>query len=248
MKTILFKRLFPTLLMIVSLCSANLWAEEPLTTDQQAQLNAIQKMLKENPVILNDLKQSLTLFTQQQQRFENVLKDNQDYLQNNPDHVQSGASNPELVIVNFTDFNCPWCKKLDAELAKLVAAYPEIKLVNIFVPLKEMFGSATGVNSSEYALNVWASNKNLYSSVHKLLMKKPGNHNQASLTQIAQATGTTEQLKEAEKAHQLIQKNIDILQQLGLQGTPALLINGKILPGFVPFKALEKIVTAELKA
>ncbi len=41
------------------------------------------------------------------------------------------------VIVNFTDYNCPYCKRLDGELTKLVANYKDVKVINIYVPLKQ---------------------------------------------------------------------------------------------------------------
>ncbi|MDN3684911.1 hypothetical protein QW180_20365 [Vibrio sinaloensis] len=45
---------------------------------------------------------------------------------------------------------------MEGELAKLVEAFPQIKVVNLYVPLKE---GNTDLNSAAYALNVWQNDR-----------------------------------------------------------------------------------------
>jgi len=159
--------------ILIAGLSSSVGTMAALTAAQQQQLDAINGLLKENPDVTEGLHQSLVSFVEQEQRFDRLLKDNHDYLFNNPDHVQKGSDNAKLVLINFTDFNCPWCKKLDKELDKLVEENPKVKYVNIYVPLKELNSSSVAINSSEYAMNVWKNCPEKYAKVHELLMKNP---------------------------------------------------------------------------
>ncbi|MGT0149410.1 hypothetical protein ACT691_05900 [Vibrio metschnikovii] len=48
---------------------------------------------------MRNLHSTLRMYEQQANRFEQVLKDNQAYLYNNPDHPSFGAQDPELTLV-----------------------------------------------------------------------------------------------------------------------------------------------------
>ncbi|GAM66761.1 secreted protein [Vibrio sp. JCM 19236] len=45
-----------------------------------------------------------------------------------------------------------------------------------------------------------------------------------------------------EEALQITDKNYQMFQDLGVQGTPAILIDGQIIPGYVPYEKLSPMV------
>ena len=103
--------------------------------NQDEKINEIVEMLKANPSVVDGLHESLGMYVKQQQQFDQLLSSSQAYI-NDPKHTSIGAENAELTLVNVTDYSCPYCKKLDLELQKLVKDYPQIKVVNVYVPLK----------------------------------------------------------------------------------------------------------------
>ena len=46
---------------------------------------------------------------------------------NDPASPRIGAKQAKLTLVNFTDYNCPYCKQLDPLLEKIVMKYPVLR-------------------------------------------------------------------------------------------------------------------------
>lgn len=57
----------------------------------------------------------------QEQRAQKMIAD---FLFNDPNSPRIGAKNPKLTLVVFTDYNCPYCKKFDPYLEKIVKNIP----------------------------------------------------------------------------------------------------------------------------
>ncbi|WP_283131282.1 DsbA family protein [Enterovibrio norvegicus] len=243
MKNTLFSLL---LVMIATLTSFNAVSETALNQTQQQQLNAITTLLQQNPDIIPGLHQSLTQYVAQQQGIKGILTANHDYLYSNPKHTQFGATEPKLTIVNFTDYNCPFCKRLDPVLHDMAKTYPNIKVVNIYVQLKEMDAPLSDMNSAAFALNVWQQARDKYFDVHQLLLTKPSAHDQRSLARIADKTGTRDQLKQHDATVEMVERNVSLFQQLGLRGTPAMIIGDDVVPGYLPAEKLAPLIESAL--
>ncbi|WP_028024731.1 DsbA family protein [Enterovibrio calviensis] len=240
-------KLFSALLaMFTTLTSFNALSEASLNEAQQQQLNDINVLLEQNPDIISGLHQSLTQYVAQQQGFKSIIAANDDYLYRNPKHTQFGATEPKLTIINFTDYNCPFCKRLDPVLLDMAKAYPDVKVVNIYVPLKEMGAPLSDMNSAAYALNVWQQDREKFFDVHQLLLTKPSAHDQRSLARIADKTGTRDQLKHQEATDEMVEKNYTLFQQLGLRGTPAMIIGDEVVPGYLPAEKLAPLIESAL--
>jgi protein-disulfide isomerase len=55
---------------------------------------------------------------------------------NDPNSPRIGAKNPKLTLVVFTDYNCPYCKKFDPYLERIVEKYPDVAVVFKFLPFR----------------------------------------------------------------------------------------------------------------
>ena len=229
------------LLMMSLPVTARQAATLPQATEQK--INDISQMLRDNPQVVDDLHESLQRYVHQQNQFDAVLKQHHDYIYNNPDQPSYGAKQPKLTIAFFTDYSCPWCKKLTPVLQQLADKYPELKVVDILVPLKEINSDE---NSASYALNTWQNQPTKFAQVSELLVNKPGSHNPGSLLRVAKKTDTRQQLEPQDKTHQQVTKNYQLFAQLGLQGTPAMLIGDQVIPGYLPIEKLEPIIQAQL--
>lgn len=236
-RTVTWVSLFMMSLSIQAVQAATL----PQETEQK--INDINQMLHDNPQIVDGLHQNLQQYVQQQNQLSTILQQNETYIYHNPDQPSYGAKQPKLTIAFFTDYSCPWCKKLAPVLQQLVDKYPEIKVVDMLVPLKEINYDE---NSATYALNIWQNQPTKFAQVNELLIKKPGSHSPTSLLQVAKKTDTRQQLEGQKKTKQQVAKNYQIFAQLGLRGTPALLIGDEIIPGYLPIEKLEPIIQAKL--
>lgn len=249
MKQSLRVNTFSTLLAVITgltfMSMSTIAQASSLTATQAQQVKDITVFLTKNPELIENLHQSITQYNLQQKGVAAVLADNHDYIFNNPNHPTFGAENPAIEIINFTDYSCPWCKKLDPVLQELIVRHPDkIKVITLLVPLKEM---SNGSNSSSYALNVWRNSPEHFTNVNKYLIAKPGVHNANSVNKVANKTNTAAQIGATDLSADIINKNYNLFQGLGLRGTPAMVINGEVMPGFMPLDRLEPAVLSLMK-
>lgn len=242
MKSLLLSTSIATTLLFSSIVSA-----EKISVTQQKQLSEITSLLEQNPEVIGGLHANLSKYVESQGTISNTLKQHHDYLYNNPMHSYFGSESPKLTIINFTDYNCPYCKRLESGLVEMINKYPEIRVVNIFLPFQQRMIPDLKTNTAWYALNVWENDRPNFAEVHRLMMAKPSRHDRNSIMKIAEMTGTESSLAANDMKKKLVEKNEKIFSQLGLRGTPALIIGDDIIPGFIPQAQLDELIKAQLK-
>ncbi|MGF1692607.1 thioredoxin domain-containing protein [Photobacterium kagoshimensis] len=211
----------------------------------QEKIAEITQMLETHQGIISSVHDSLASYIDQQNGFEKALAESHDFIYNNPNHPWYGSNNPTLTIVNMTDFSCPWCKKLDPVLRKIVDDFPnEIKVINIYIALKER---DTLPNSATFGLNVWNNDKLKYKAVEEMLISKPGIHNTRSIMKVAKKNKATDYVAPNNEVTKEVAENYNLFSKLGIRGTPAMLIDGALLPGYLPYDQLYPIVKAKLE-
>ena len=144
---------------------------------------------------------------------------------NDPEAPISGNPKGDLTIVAFLDYNCPFCKKAEPDLTRLVKEDGRIRVVHKDWPI---LGDAS-VYGAQLALA--AKYQGRYDEVHRALMAIPGRKipKERMLEAVAASGVDVARLEEDRKAHQaeiaaLLQRNLDQADALGLQGTPVFLI------------------------
>lgn len=238
------KKTIMYLTLVAMFASAPLFSSAALANTTDKQIDEIVTILKDNPEIVATLHESLNGYVAQQAQFSKALVELDSYI-NSPVHPVSGSDEPALTIVNVTDYNCPYCKRLEPELEKLVANYPQIKVVNFFTPLKELMQQSDS-NTAAYALKVWQDTPEKYKEVHDLLVAKRSMHDDASLKAVAEKTQTVKQLEESGSMMDVVDKNYRLFTELGLRGTPAMIMGDQVVPGYLPYDKLEQIVQQQL--
>ncbi|MDH2309184.1 DsbA family protein [Methylobacterium brachiatum] len=144
---------------------------------------------------------------------------------NDPEAPVSGNPKGDLTIVAFLDYNCPFCKKAEPDLLRLVKSDGRIRLVHKDWPI---LGDAS-VYGAQLALA--AKYQGRYDDVHRALMDIPGRKiPKERMLEAVSAAGVDMTRLEADRtSHQgeiaaLLQRNLDQADALGLQGTPVFLI------------------------
>ncbi|MFQ3176009.1 MAG: protein-disulfide isomerase [Psychromonas sp.] len=242
MKSLLLSTSIAASLLFSSLVSA-----ENISAAQQKQLSEITDLLEQNPEIIEGLYTNLTQYVENQGSISNKLKQHHDYLYNNPMHPYFGSEEPKLTIINFSDYNCAYCKRLESALVEILKKYPEIRVVNVYLTFQQSMISDLKTNTAWYALNVWENDRPNFAEVHRLMMAKPSKHDRQSIMTIAEMTSTESALAVNEIKQQLVVKNERVFGQLGLRGTPSLIIGDQIIPGFIPQAQLDKLIQTQLK-
>jgi protein-disulfide isomerase len=237
-----------TLTLIASL-SAGLLAPAlhaaPFTPEQEARIKElIRETLVANPKILDEAAESWEKqnTAAQEAQLGDFIKGNKDVLFNSATSPRLGAKNPKLTLVLFTDYNCPYCKQFDPQIAKLLKAYPnDLGLVIKLLPFK----GQTSAKAAQYSLTLWQQDPARFLPLHDKLMSKQGMLTEADINKALAATGNVA-LKPGGKATEELRNSLRIGTLLGVQGTPATLIGNQLVPGALPYEQLEQLVKAEL--
>jgi protein-disulfide isomerase len=137
------------------------------------------------------------------------------------------AGNPEgdVTIVDFFDYNCPYCKKAAPSLEKLTKADGQIKLIYKDWPIL----AETSMFGAQLALGAKYQGK--YIEAHHALMNVPGyGISQDIMKAAVRGAGvdmdrlSADMQTHAEPILNLLKRNLAIADAIGLQGTPGFLI------------------------
>ncbi|NOY66047.1 MAG: DsbA family protein [Gammaproteobacteria bacterium] len=183
----------------------------------------------------NELYISVIKGLEQQKKLEDekkklVVIEHKQELENDPKTPYLGNEEGDIKIVMFSDYRCGFCKRMAPIFTKMLKKDTGLKLIMKEYPV---LGQAS-VIAAKAALAVFQMDKTKYAAFNLLLFQKPLGSEKEFL-EIAKAAGIdgaallTEMMK-PEYAQQ-IQKNRALGQKLGINGTPAFVIDDVLYPG-----------------
>jgi protein-disulfide isomerase len=156
-----------------------------------------------------------------------------------------GSAKPVVTIVEFSDFECRFCRDVQSVLKQVVDSYgKEVRLVFKHLPLD---GHRQAVLAARSAY--CAAEQDRFWQFHDALFAaeslSPG-----VFERIAQELGLGlarfKECQGSEQSRAAIVKDIDTARSLRIDGTPSFLVNGKLLKGVISFAEFQKIIEREL--
>ena len=151
-----------------------------------------------------------------------------------------GNNEGKKVIIEFFDYNCGYCKRSFPELMELILNDSDIKVI-----LKELpvLGESS-ILASKYAIAAQKQNK--YFEMHKELINFSGQISTNDIKNISKTIGINfEQLKtdmNHDETILLIKENYRLADLIGVRGTPAFIINKKLIPGAIGKNEMVKLL------
>jgi protein-disulfide isomerase len=148
-------------------------------------------------------------------------------------------------VVEFSDYNCGFCKRAHGEVAKLIESDGNIRLVvkefPILGPGSVMAGRAALASSMQ-------QDGEKYVEFNDALMMHRGSHSEATIMAIAEEVGLDlaqlEKDMESDEVAEKLKRTNDLAEILSINGTPAFVIGNQVVRGFVPAEELEKLAEA----
>lgn len=202
----------------------------------------VYEAIRENPGIVMEAVQILQQQEAEQQANSaaEVLSTQRDLLENDPNAPVIGNPEGDVTMVEFFDYNCPYCKSAANEVKALMADDSNIRVVYREWPI-------LGEGSVFAARAALASrNQGKYEAFHWALMDLKGRAEEASILRVAEEVGLdVDQLWEdmdSPEIEEHIATSMALTQALGLTGTPAFVIGEALVPGFVEKAQLEELV------
>lgn len=157
----------------------------------------------------------------------------------------AGNPNGDVVLVEFTDYACGFCRASVRDIERLVAEDKSLKIVFRELPI-------LGPASEEAALvALSAARQGRYQPVHRALFAA-GAPNPDKIARVVGASGldpakiARDRNDPAVRAE--IEGNMQLARAVGLSGTPTFVIGDKVLSGAVGYDALKQAVAAARSA
>lgn len=199
--------------------------------------------LMENPGVIIEAVEKLrqNQEVEEAKMVEQKLEQHQNFL-----HSYDGSSpsvgNPDadIVIVEFFDYNCGYCKQALEDVQTLIESDNNIRVVFKEMPI---------LSPASHTAALWAlaaNRQGKYWDFHRALMNHSGSKSEKTLEKIAKDVGLDiGQIKKDLKDPALqaqIDKNILVSQDLGIRGTPAFVINDQLSRGRIGIDAMREMI------
>ena len=161
-----------------------------------------------------------------------------------------GDKKAKVTIVEFSDFQCPFCKNFfDATLPSIKRDYIDkgsVKLVYRHYPLTAIHPYAMDAALASECAN----EQGKFEAYHDKLFQ-----NQSAITkddlkryavELKMNAGKFNSCLDSAKYKKEVDVDIELANKNGVSGTPGFFINGKVISGAVPFENFKSVIDAEL--
>jgi predicted DsbA family dithiol-disulfide isomerase len=163
-------------------------------------------------------------------------------------HPSHGPANAPVTIVEFSDFECPFCKNLFPVMKLVENTYADkVRVVYRQFPLTTLHPNAQ--KAAEASL--CAHDQQRFWEFHDAMFQDQSNLTVSALKEKAAKLKLDEaafsSCLDSGKHVETVRKDVAEGVRLGITGTPATFINGRYLNGAVPYAEFVKIIEEELQ-
>jgi protein-disulfide isomerase len=175
-----------------------------------------------------------------------------EYAETSADRLVTGTTDkPEFTIMEFTDFECPFCAKAGQEMKKVLLNNPNVRLIFKDYPLDSACNEKitkpfhrSACRAALYAR--CAAEQGRFWEYHDILFGNQSALDKASLESYASEVGLDmSKFRECAESHRhrdKIAADIEEAYALGVGGTPTFFINGHRIGGFRTAEQFEQIM------
>ncbi|BAZ68170.1 MAG: DsbA family protein [Pelatocladus maniniholoensis HA4357-MV3] len=239
-------RYFRSLIVLCLLCLVLTWslpAQAATRVNPQLEEQVLEIIRKYPEVII----ESVQVYQQQkEQKLNKVRQVFLEDLKTNPQAVIAdsptiGSNESKTILVEFSDFQCPYCSEAHQTLKKLIAKHQkDVNFVYKHYPLTPIHAQAMPAAKAAWAAQqqgkFWEYQDALFTNQDKL--------GESLYVNIAKKLNLDLAIfnQDREIANTAIEQDIQLAKKLGLSGTPSFIISSEKVSGAVQISDLENIL------
>jgi protein-disulfide isomerase len=202
--------------------------------DRKATEALVRAYILENPEIITDA----VAILQQREVTQRLSAVGNDIAKPFPG-AEAGNPKGDVTIVEFTDYNCGFCRASVPDVQRLLKSDGNIRLVYRELPILSQ-------SSRDAALSALAAaRQGKHKAFHDALFAG-GRADAANIAAAARTAGldvaAAQTFAASPQANQEIERNLAFMQQIGFNGTPTFIIGDQILEGALGYDALKRAV------
>lgn len=217
-----------------------------LTDAERAQFRAeVRSYLMENPeVIMEAVALLQTREAEQQAKTDlTLVSDNAAEIFDDGYSWVGGNPDGDIVLVEFLDYRCGYCKKAHSEVTKMLEADGNIKWIVKELPI---LGDQSVLASRFAVATKQIAGGDSYHDLHDALMTFNGDVSLPALRRLAETFGLDADAIEArmnsDEVTQEIAETRALAQKLNITGTPTFVLHDELLRGYLPYDQMQAVV------
>lgn len=217
------------------------------SAEEKSELNRmIRAYILDNPQIIVEAMQVLEQRQQEQEQAEDAVRISRLKDQIFDDGHSHVAGNPDgdVVVVEFLDYRCGYCKRAHGGIKSLLEADAGVKLIVKEFPIL----GPDSTFAARAAMAALRQSGEKYEAFNDAMMTWNGDLGEREVMGLAEDVGLDmDQLASDMNDEDIaadIRENYALARSLNITGTPGFIIGDQIIRGFVPYDALREMVDA----
>jgi protein-disulfide isomerase len=165
-----------------------------------------------------------------------------------PDIPVAGNASGDITIVEYFDYNCPYCRKIEPELQQVVHDDGKVRMVWKDWPIL----GPTSIVAARMALASKYQDK--YVQAHEALIGVSSKLTEARINELLAGAGidvdrcTRDLATNAKAIDAIIKRNNDQATAFGFKGTPSFIVGKFRVPGLLTMAEFEQVISDARKA
>lgn len=218
-----------------------------MTSEEKQRFNAlIRQYILDHPDVVIESLQAYQARQRaaEQQESQAALVALKDEIENDPSAPVAGNAQGDVTIVEFFDYRCGYCKQVLPSIRKLIETDGNIRYVFKEFPVL----GPESVTAARAALAVWNLQPDKYFPFHTALMQVRGGLTEQRILDIAEQLGLdparVRDGMDDPRVEETLKKNVALAGQIKVNGTPAFVIGGQLVPGAIDLATIKQLVEA----
>ena len=223
-------------LMMISVTTS---AQADLTSVDKAKLDEMIRIyIEENPGVIRDSLQRLAEREEREQKLAALA-----FLEMTEGDPILGNPDGSLVIYEFSDYNCGYCKRVFGPIQEVLAEDDDIRVVIKEFPIL----SQSSLVAAQAAIA--AQKQGVFPQYHVTMMTNPGAISMDTILAAARDAGADvnrlQRDMRSDETAAVINRTRMSAEQLKISGTPGLIIGSTIIPGAISGEELRRLISEE---
>ncbi|EAZ94360.1 DsbA family protein [Crocosphaera chwakensis] len=202
-------------------------------------------IIRQNPEVLIESVQAYQ--KQQQEQQKQFIQSFISELETHPqtiiaDSPITGSLTQKNILIEFSDFQCPYCQQAYETVKTFIESHDEVTLVYKYFPLSSIHPQAMAAAKASWA----AKQQGKFWPYYDALFTQQENLGEKLYLEIANKLNLNinqfQRDRNSQRADVAITKDMELARKIGIQGTPLFVFNGQFFSGSVPLSTLEKAI------
>jgi protein-disulfide isomerase len=221
----------------------SVFADDGNKSNSQIELLIEEYILKNPEVIIKSLENYRSLQEAKIEEEQKFLINNY-YAEKIYDSLPaSGNAAGSIIVTEFIDYNCGYCKKNHEIMMNILNVNNDIKYIIKELPIL----GESSLLASKFAIIIYfVDGPKIYEKFYDSLMKHNSQLNFEVLNRIANKVGSSvidfNSRLNTDRVNNVILKNLTLADKLSIDGTPTFIIEDNIFRGFISFDQLQEII------